>query len=317
MSEPTDEFEQMGADRAQRKRGRPPGSTSRKKRHLPARRLSPEPQTQLIPHKVATRYQDSVRTYEKLGMTQRVLQILRRIAGSRTFALETQRGPVLQQLIDVAKLLFLSELELVVWDLYLANTQWMGLPLSLQTLLVVAAYYVKSLMTSADSSYISTCLTKQIPQFQTGLSLWNTYCGPRYSVSPKALQARYQELMTPIKEDEAGTINYNFYVDEIINLGSMEDRTYMQTLQDYVPLSVPEQMSVPISPTKPVARMMMPLDTSYREDSLFSPLLSGDAFDPMTPMLIPYPFTYCTPPQSALPLLEDLNSAYLGPQADS
>lgn len=309
--------EAQTGERAPRKRGRPPGSTARKRRHVISGNLDLEPQALLIPHKLATRYQEAVKTYEKLGLTQRVMQILRRIAGSRTFALETQRGPVLQQLLDVSKLLFMSELELVVWDLYLGNTQWAGLPISLRTLLVASAYSVKSLMSAADTSYISTCLCKQISQFQTGLNLWTAYCGSHFSITPKALLTRYQELLIPLKEYEASPINYNFYVDEIIHLGVGEDRAYLQTLQDFAPAVVPEPAPVPISPAKPMARYLAPVDSSYREEGIFSPLLPMEDFGPMTPMLIPYSFAYYSPPQSALPVLEDLGSAFLGPPAEN
>lgn len=315
MSEPTEIQEVQTVDRAQRRRGRPPGSTTRKRRHVISGSLDLEPQAFLIPHKLATRYQDAVKTYEKAGLTQRMMQILRRIAGSRTFALETQRGPVLQQLLDVSKLLFLSELELVVWDLYLANTQWAGLPISLQTLLVASGYSIKSLMSPADTSYISTCLSKQIPQFQTGLNLWTAYCGSHFSITPKVLLTRYQELLTPAKESETSSLNYNFYVDEIIHLGVSEDRAYLQTLQDFSLAPLPEP--IPISPAKPMARYLAPVDNSYREEGVFSPLLPVEDFGSLTPMLIPYSFAYYTPPQSALPVLEDLGSAFLGPPTEN
>jgi len=317
MSEPTEIQEVQTADRAQRRRGRPPGSTARKRRHVMPGSLDFEPQAFLIPHKLATRYQDAVKTYEKVGLTQRTMQILRRIAGSRTFALETQRGPVLQQLLDVSKLLFLTELELVVWDLYLANTQWAGLPVSLQTLLVASGYSIKSLMSSADTSYISTCLAKQIPQFQTGLNLWTAYCGSHFSITPKVLLTRYHELVTPAKETEASPVNYNFYVDEIIHLKVAEDQTYLQTLQDYSFAPMPEPVLVPISPAKPMARYLAPIDNLYREEGLFSPLLPVEDFGALTPMLIPYSFAYYSPPQSALPMLEDLGSAFLGPPTEN
>ena len=309
MSGPSASSETQAADRVPRRRGRPPGSTTRKRRHLAPSSPDPESQTLYIPHKLASRYQDAIKIYEKSGLTQRKMQILRRIAGSRTFALESQRGPVLQQLLDVSKLLFLTELELVGWDLYLSNTQWMGLPVSLQTLLVASAYFIKSLMSACDISYISTCLSKQIPHFQTGLSLWNSYCASHFSIAPKSLLTRYQELLTPPLPTQPSPINYNFYVDEIVHLGGNEDRT---TLQDYAPM----QLQVPTSPVKPVCRQLPPVETPYREESMLSPMLQMEDYGLMTPMLIPYPFAYYTPPQSALPMLEDLGSAFLGPQTE-
>lgn len=296
-------------DRAPRRRGRPPGSTTHKRRHLVPSSLDPECHTLFTPHKLASRYQDAIKTYEKSGLTQRKMQLLRRMASSRTFALETQRGPVLLQLLEVSKLLFLTELELVGWDLYLANTQWMGLPVSLLTLLVVSGFFVKSLMSVSDISYISACLCKQIPHFQTGLSLWNRYCAPQFSIPPKSLLSRYQELLLPLKPTDPSPINYNFYVDEIVNLGTCEDRS---ALQDYAPMQLPE----PTSPLKPICRQLPPVETAFREENALSPMLQVEDFGLLTPMLLPYSFAYYTPPQSALSMFEDLGSAFLGPQTD-
>jgi hypothetical protein len=310
MSDLSEELETQTTERAQRKRGRPPGSTTRKRRHLLESSRDPEARTLFTPHKLASRYQDEIKAYEKSALTQRKLLIIRRIAGSRTFALETQRGAVNKQLLDVSKLLCLTELELVGWDLYLSNTQWMGLPVSLQTLLLVSGFFVKSLMSAEDTTYISTCLIKQVPQFQAGLSLWNTYCGSSFSIAPKALLTRYQELTSPAKATEP--VNYNFYVDEIINLGVSDERTSLQTFQDYVPMQLPEPRSPVLQ--LPVMDNTVYRDNGYREENVMTPMLQMEDFGMMTPMLIPYPFAFYTPPQSALPLLEDLGSAFLGPK---
>ena len=267
-----------------------------------------------------------MKVYEKTGLTQRTLQILRRIACGRTFAFETQRGPVLQQLIDASKVLFLSELELVVWDIYLTNTQWNTLPMAFQTLLIVSGYFVKSIMSASDTSYVMLCLSKQISQFQACFNIWVSCCGSRYTVNPKELNMRYQTLLSPQKEDDVNLINYNYYVDEIINLGctGVEEVVAFprQQIENFTPPPIPEPYTpIPLPsliPTKPTPRHPPILDTSYREDLILpSPMLPLDPeFGSLTPMLIPYHFTYYSPPQSALPMLEDLESACLRPQTE-
>ena len=338
MADLTGQNESLGMERGQRRRGRPPGSTSKKRRQLFSSALGaaedPHQSEALetlasgqISHKFTSRYQEAVKIYEKAGLTQRTLQILRRIACGRTFAYETQRGPVLQQLIDASKLLFLSELELVVWDMYLTGTHWSSLPMAFQSLLVASGYYVKSIMSAQDTSYILASLTKQIPQFQTCFTLWVNFCASNYSVNPKELNYRYRSLVRPTKEDETNLINYNYYVDDIVNLGcaTVEDISSgqappMELFHPPEPETEADSFPQPHTPLppKPLPRHPMPVDTSFREDIyLPSPMLTMETdFGGFSPLLFPYSFAYYTPPQSALPVLEDLESACLRPTAD-
>ena len=335
MAERAASNERRPAERGQRRRGRPPGSTTKKKRHLLAGGLyagadlrfpDPQPASQLT-HKLAQRYQEAAKQYEKTGMTQRVLQVLRRMACGRIFAFETQRGPVLQYLTDVSKLLFLTEFELVVWDMYLTGTHWSTLPMAFQTLLVSSGYYVKSLMSATDTSHILAFLSKQIPQFQACFTLWMNFCASSFSINPKELNYRYRSLVKPMKEDETSLINYNYYVDDIINLGcATVDEISAGQAPPMEPYRPPEpdtsadsfpQPQTPLAP-KSIARNPLPVDTSFREDMyLPSPMITMDSdFGGFSPLLFPYSFAYYTPPQSALPILEDLESACLRPTAE-
>lgn len=297
-----------------RRRGRPLGSTTKKRRRLLGGPSS-EPQSQFplnstlplsaqLSHKLAQRYQESAKQYEKKGLSCRVQHILRRMASGRVFAMEAQRGPVQQYLADVTKLLFLNELELVVWDLYLTGTQWGHLPMSFQTLLVTSAYYVKSVMNGIDISYILAYLDKHIAQFHAYFTIWANFCGTTYSVNPKELHQHYRFLLAPQREDESCQLNYNYYVDDIINLGCSTVDEIAASQAPLVPFSMQE------AETEPDSFCPLPVQSKRREDlPLISPLIPLEDFC-FSPLLFPYPFAYYTPPQSAL-LLEDLESAQL------
>jgi len=218
--------------------------------------------------------------------------------------METQRGPVQQYLTDVSKLLFLNELELVVWDLYLTGTQWGALPMSFQTLLVTSGYFVKSVVNGMDTSYILAHLDKQIPQFHVYLTIWANFCGAAYSVNPKELHQRYRCLLAPQRDDESRHLNYNYYVDDIINLGCSTVDEIAASQPVLGPYTLQEADTEPDS--------FVPLPVTCKDDlPLPSPMLPLEDFC-FSPLLFPYPFAYYTPPQSAL-VLDDLESAQLRP----
>lgn len=310
MADKTGEKRQDGPHR---RRGRPPGSTTKKRRQLLSSPIddseSPflSPNLPIVPHfshKLLLRYHEASKLYQKTGPNQSILQIVRRMACGRVFAMETQRGPVQQYLTDVCKLLLFTELELVVWELYLTGTHWGSLPMSFQTLLVVSGYYVKSVMNVMDTSHILAHLVKQIPQFQTYLTIWGNFCGSTYSVNPKELQQRYRALLAPLREDESCQLNYNYYIDDIINLGC--------ATVDEVAASQPPFESFSLQEAETEPNSFAQLTASCKDRPLPSPLLPMEEFC-FSPMLFPYPFPYYTPPQSALPVLEDLESAQLRP----
>lgn len=302
--------EKRQCEAVNRRRGRPPGSTTKKRRRLlagppgdspPSLNLIPNlPLSSQLAHKLAQRYHESAKQYEKTGLSPRILNILRRMACGRVFAMETQRGPVQQYLTDVSKLLFLNELELVVWDLYLTGTQWSALPMSFQTLLVTSGYFVKSVMNGMDTSYILAHLDKQIPQFHAYLTIWANFCGATYSVNPKELHQRYRSLLAPQREDESCQLNYNYYVDDIINLGCSTVDEIAAAQPALSPYALQEAETEPDS---------FPLPVLCKDDlPLLSPMMPLEDFC-FSPLLFPCPFYY-TPPQSAL-VLEDLESAQL------
>lgn len=306
--------EQKQGEGQRRRRGRPPGSTTKKRRHLLSSPtgdsespFSSSPNLPLslhLSHKLLQRYQEASKLYEKSGLTQRIQHILRRIACGRVFAMETQRGPVLQYLTDVCKLLFCTELELVVWELYLTGTQWGSLPMSFQTLLVVSGYYVKSVMNIMETSHILAHLAKQIPQFHAYLAVWSNCCGGNYSVNPKELHQRFRTLLAPLRDDESRKLNYNYYIDDIINLGTSTVDEITASQPPIHPFTLQEADTEPDS----LAQLSVP----GKDLPLPSPLVPLEDFG-FSPLLFPYPFAYFTPPQSALPVLEDLESAQLRP----
>ena len=314
------------AEPTKRKRGRPPGSTTEKRRKLlPKREESDSDQqafeTGPVHHghnsqttqKLLQKYQDALKAYEKTVFNTHTHHVLRRIAADATIQSKSQQEPVLQQLMDVAKKLLLSEVEMVIWALHLGQSKIADIDMSLHSALLVSAYYVKVTL-GTDVSHIQAFLDKQNSAFQKNLETWEqTHPKETLSFSFQDVNAKWKLLRRAISEEDVPVINYNYYVDDILQAGVTPVDQF--TSVDCKPLwhqSTPALMDVPevqqLRPIKPVPTSMSAFDSVFAkecEDFSYAPIPWFEQV-PVSPGLLFYNFP--SPPASAL--LQPLDESF-------
>lgn len=207
---------------AKRKRGRPPSAPA-EKRHKTAPRPDDSDCDQLVtsdnsaPTKLLLRYHEAHTAYERTN--QLTYQLMRRLAAQTSLLQQqSQQEPVLHQVIDIARKLMMTELELVVWALHLTRAQ-LTEAMSLGSALLVSAFYIK-LTLGAEIAALQAYLEKHTGDFGKHLDIWEQL-NPKGTVkfSLQEINAKWKELKRPISEEDVPTINYNYYVDDILQAG--------------------------------------------------------------------------------------------------
>ena len=198
-----------------RKRGRPPGSLS-KTRRKPA--PSPDSSSDEGEEpRLLQRYQETQRAFERNDSHAMTLQMLRRVAAEPALAQLSPRDSVLQQVMDVAKKTQLTELEVTVWALHLAKAKLVECELPLHGALLISAFYVKEGL-DADVKPLRALLERQSAAFTQRLELW-AHLHPREIPSIQEVQAKWRQLKKPISQADLSVINYNYYVDDLLQTG--------------------------------------------------------------------------------------------------
>jgi len=272
-----------------RKRGRPRGSVS-KTRRKPA--LSPSSssdegeapaQTRLL-----QRYQENQRVYERCDKLAMTLQMLRRVAAEPALAQLSSKDSVLQQVIDVAKKTQLTEMEVTVWAMHLARAKFAECELPLHAALLVSAFYVKETL-ETDLKPLRALLERQSTDFSQRLEAW-ARLHPHEEYSAKEVQAKWRQLKRPVCETDLAVINYNYYVDDLLQTGFTPVDTF--TGGDCQPLWRPEEMQM----VKAMPVQMAAYETAEEFPvPWFEPM-------PMSPGLLFFGFS---PPTSAMLQTED------------
>ena len=209
--------------RTGRKRGRPPGTTAERSRKQATRFAesdSDRPPTNDVHHsevsKQVQKYQEALHAYEKTSALTH--QLLRRLASLPALQQLSQQDPVLQQVMEVARKLMMTELELVAWALHLMRAQQTS-ELALHSTLLVSAFYVKSAL-AGEVTAVQAYLEKHNTDFMSNLGMW-TQLNPRETLkfSLQEINAKWKELKRPVSEEDVPLINYNYYIDDILSAG--------------------------------------------------------------------------------------------------
>ena len=203
-----------------RKRGRPAGFPA-EKRSKPAPRDDDSdrdqfPSSDPTASKLVSKHQEALSAYEKTSPLTH--QLLRRLTAHSGLQQRSQQEPVLQQTMDVARKLMMTELELVVWALHLTRAPLTPV-LSLQSTLLISAFYIK-LTLGADIASLQAYLEKHTRDFGKHLDVWEQL-NPKETVrfSLQEVNVKWKELKQPVSEEDMTVINYNYYVDDILQAG--------------------------------------------------------------------------------------------------
>lgn len=293
-----------------RKRGRPAGNLAEKRRKT-APRCDDSDSDQLPssdPHNTTTsklvlKYHEALSAYEKTSPLTH--QLLRRLAAHSALQQRSQQEPVLQHTMDVARKLMMTELELVVWALHLTRAP-LTPALSLQSALLVSAFFIK-LTLGAEIASLQAYLEKQTTDFGKNLDVWEQL-NPKETVrfSLQEVSVKWKELKQPVSEVDLPLINYNYYVDDILQAGITPVDQF--TNSD----SKPQWMNTPSRTPKSAPPPPLSCEPTFVKESEDFPFSSLQWFEPvpMSPGLLF--FNFPSPLPSAL--LQPLDEQHFDPQ---
>lgn len=297
---------------AKRKRGRPLGSSAGKRKKPAPRHDSSDTDQSIASEPCAAnsklffKYHEALRVYDRTCATTQ--QLLRRLAALSLLQLKSQQEAVLQQVMEVARKLLMTELELVVWAIHLTRAQCLS-DLPLHVTLAVSAFYVKQSLGS-DIAAVQVFLEKQNSSFAKSLERWKQVNSKETtSCSFQEVNAMWKELKRPVSEGDTQTVNYNYYVDDILQAGvtPVDQFTSGEASTKWVedtPLRHMKSMS-----TAPTAPSYEPVYAKECEDFPFAPMQWFENV-PVSPGLLF--FNFPSPPASAL--LQPMEEQHFDPQ---
>lgn len=167
-------------------------------------------------HSIFSSFEKLHEAYSKEGVSQENMLILRRIAAHPNVPYDYKNRPLLRFLTQVSKELMLNKLELVMWGMYLEKIVWKDTSLSLKNLLFFSAYAAK-LYLNYDISDLNHYLALKFTDFLEAAKKWiDQHDIALFNINTVELNHRFNELCTPPNDHDYILLDYNFYVDEII-----------------------------------------------------------------------------------------------------
>lgn len=180
------------------------------------------------------RYDALLTQYLESGMSQQIFLIIRRAASDPCIPSEIKSQPLLQLMLATAKEVQLNEFESIVWALYLKKFVWQDQSLSLVTKLMYAALAAKTYM-NEDTEAVQAFLNAKFNKFTENFNSWLVAYRGRMSITPRQMNEAFRELSTGVSLDKSGVVDYNFYVDEILELShayvTAEERAILEDLK--------------------------------------------------------------------------------------
>lgn len=186
--------------------------------------------------KRSKRFEKQQERYIKEGLTQQAQLFLRRITSAKKVPIEFKHLPLLRMLVETCKELILKEFEIAVWSLYLEKVVWSDRTISLPLSLIISAYAVKKNL-NKDVSDLKSYLVKKMPNFGIYSDNWINDHREQLDIKPYELNQKYKELSLPPAHD---LIDYNFYVDDILQIAPPSSNTDKSVTQNSKPDSEAE-----------------------------------------------------------------------------
>ncbi|OMJ95057.1 hypothetical protein SteCoe_1593 [Stentor coeruleus] len=150
--------------------------------------------------------------YLECFFTSTIQKIIRRISNNKNLERIFHGQPIFRLLNDCVQILTLSLIELLVFSLYLDKLTDDFIDLPADVFLLYLGLAAKKTF-SQNLSYIIDYLKTKIANFENSYSDWENNKFVSFEISIKDINKAFRKLSF-IKVD--GDINYNFYVDEIL-----------------------------------------------------------------------------------------------------
>ena len=206
------------ARRSQRKKPEKPKQSRMLCVPIPSRVLAkPSPQ-QEEKIKQATGYLNIYRELiSHYTLTQTRQMYILRIVSDRKIPLQFQSMPLLRLIRHTVEEMMMNDIEIVVWAIYLDRFAWKEFSQSVKLLLYITAYAVKSYL-SSSLEHFQAYLSYKFNNFLLYFNKWLEKSKNKLSTFPKDLNKKFTYLSSRIQPQEIYLINYNFNVDEILEM---------------------------------------------------------------------------------------------------
>ncbi|OMJ73530.1 hypothetical protein SteCoe_27753 [Stentor coeruleus] len=145
---------------------------------------------------------------------QSLLLMLKRISHSSKIPHESRFQPLLRLLSDSADELMLNTIEIAVFYIFLERFGWVEVGISLHILLLYIGLSAKKSIGSY-TNHIQEHFNKKIKNFEENFRKWEDHIRRYIEISLVEINEAYNQLLS---ENFENIVNYNFYVDEILQI---------------------------------------------------------------------------------------------------
>ena len=153
-------------------------------------------------------------TFMNSNDSQLFARMLRRISNSPQISYISRAQPLLRLLIDAAQELLLTPIEIAVFDIYLSRFGWNDTSLPLDYLLFYVGLAAKRYL-GGRIHHIAEHLNYKTRNFSDNFSRWDIGTYKELNIDMHQLNQAYNRLTEKSQEK---CINYNYYVDEILQI---------------------------------------------------------------------------------------------------
>ena len=140
-----------------------------------------------------------------------------RIVSDRKIPLQFQSMPLLRLIRHTVEEMMMNDIEIVMWAIYLDRFAWQEFSQCLKLLLYISAYAVKSYLSSSLEPF-QAYLTYKFNNFSLYFNKWLEKSKNKLCTSPRDLNKKFTYLSARLQPEEVYLINYNFTVDEILEM---------------------------------------------------------------------------------------------------
>ena len=182
------------------------------------------------PEELESHYEKLQEKYLKEGLSQETQLLLRRISISTCVPNDLKQSPLLRILSEICKDLLMSELEITLWALMIEKAGLVETTFQISMHLLYSAYTAKVYL-NEDTKVIDHYLCSKYSDFVSKYRSWLETYQSKFSIDPKELNSKFFVLSKPPAVQESQLINYNYYVDDILQV--MPPATFGEMNEDF------------------------------------------------------------------------------------
>lgn len=180
------------------------------------------------------------------SLTQtRELYILR-IANDPKIPLQLKSLPLLKLVRQTVEEMMMNDIEIVMWAIYLERFVWKEFSVYLKILMYITSFAIKSYLGCSLEHY-QAYLSFKFSNFTICFTKWLEKSKYKLSMAPKDLNKKFIYLSSRIKSHEISLVNYNYTVDEILDMAPPYQHEGSQKI-DSQPSSLHSSYFEPTSP---------------------------------------------------------------------